>query len=29
MHHLGPIPPVEAEANYYAENSDGRPAEHT
>lgn len=28
MHHLGRIPPTEAEANYYA-TSDGRPAAHT
>jgi putative transposase len=29
MHHLGRIPPAEAEANYYATTSDGRPAAHT
>jgi putative transposase len=29
MHHLGRIPPVEAEANYYAQTRDGRPATHT
>jgi len=29
MHHLGRIPPVEAEANYYATTGDGRPAAHT
>ena len=29
MHHLGRIPPVEAEANYYAQARDGQPAEHT
>jgi hypothetical protein len=26
MHHLGRIPPVEAEANYYAQARDGQPA---
>ena len=29
MHHLGRIPPVEAETNYYADISAGRPAKHT
>lgn len=29
MHHLGRIPPVEAEANYYAQTHDGQPAVHT
>ena len=29
MHHLGRIPPTEAEANYYATTGDGRPAAHT
>jgi putative transposase len=29
MHHLGRIPPTEAEANYYATTSDGQPAAHT
>ena len=29
MHHLGRIPPVEAEANYYAQARDGQPAGHT
>lgn len=29
MHHLGRIPPVEAEANYYAQARDGQPAVHT
>lgn len=29
MHHLGRIPPVEAEANYYAQTSEGQPAIHT
>jgi len=29
MHHLGRIPPVEAEANYYAQTRDGQPAVHT
>jgi putative transposase len=29
MHHLGRIPPVEAEANYYATTGDGQPAAHT
>ena len=29
MHHLGRIPPAEAEANYYATTRDGRPAAHT
>ncbi len=29
MHHLGRIPPVEAETNYYADISAGRPAGHT
>jgi hypothetical protein len=29
MHHLGRIPPVEAEANYYDQTSDGQPAAHT
>jgi len=29
MHHLGRIPPIEAEANYYATTRDGRPAAHT
>ena len=28
MHHLGRIPPVEAETNYYADISAGRPAKH-
>ena len=29
MHHLGRIPPAEAETNYYADISAGRPATHT
>jgi putative transposase len=29
MHHLGRIPPVEAETNYYADINAGRPARHT
>ena len=29
MHHLGRIAPVEAETNYYADISAGRPARHT
>ena len=29
MHHLGRIPPAEAEANYYAQTRDGQPAAHT
>ena len=29
MHHLGRIPPVEAEARYYATSRDDRPAAHT
>ena len=29
MHHLGRIPPVEAETNYHADISAGRPAWHT
>jgi putative transposase len=29
MHHLGRIPPAEAEANYYATTRGGRPAAHT
>jgi len=29
MHHLGRIPPVEAEANYYAQTRDGQSAVHT
>jgi putative transposase len=29
MHHLGRIPPVEAEANYDATTSEGQPAAHT
>jgi putative transposase len=29
MHHLGRIPPVEAEANYYAQTRDGQPVVHT
>jgi putative transposase len=29
MHHLGRIPPTEAEANYYATTRDGQPAAHT
>ena len=29
MHHLGRRPPIEAEADYYATASYGRPATHT
>jgi putative transposase len=29
MHHLGRIPPVEAEANYYAQTIDDQPVAHT
>ena len=29
MHHLGRIPPVEAETNYYADIGAGQPARHT
>jgi putative transposase len=29
MHHLGRRPPAEAEADYYATNRDGQPADPT